>query len=138
MTQATSTALLNGNNQFYISNNSATYSISEVQFPIPNNLGIINHFAGHDMFVLKDSTANVVAELDGLATAKDGDIIPIGFAPSDTLNTYEFNGSYLYQPSYSQATVASGSYTQMMNLWNAATSCAADLNSENWLCCTIF
>ncbi|CAM2145160.1 protein of unknown function [Pararobbsia alpina] len=66
-----------------------TYTISEVQLPIP--FGI----AGHNMLVLKDPNGNIIGELDGLATGSDGSIKPIGYLPSDTLQVYSYN-----QPTY--------------------------------------
>lgn len=44
----------------------------------------------HGVLTLQDSAGNVIRELDGLATNKNGDIKPIGFLPSDTLKVYEF------------------------------------------------
>src|SRR5580700_4137897 len=101
-----------------------TYSIVEAQLPLVGGIG------GHDLLVLKDPDGNVIGELDGLATGSDGEIKPIGYLPSDTLQVYGYNEETYYSPSENQAVVSSGSETQIMAQWDAALSAQAAINAE--------
>jgi hypothetical protein len=101
-----------------------TYTIVESQLPLVGGLG------GHNLQILVAPDGTPIAELDGLATSSSGAIQPIGFF-SSSLKVYETSGTYLYNPSEVQGTIASGSYEQIMGQWNAAVSCGQAINSEN-------
>jgi hypothetical protein len=104
---------------------SGNYSIVEAQLPLVGGLG------GHNLLVVKDPNGNVIGELDGLATGIDGSIKPIGNLSTDTLKVYETAGSYLWSPSEAQATVFTGSYSQVATLWDTAAGCGAAINNRN-------
>jgi hypothetical protein len=115
----------------------AVYSIVEAQRPLVGGAG------GHNFFVLEENGV-VIDQINGLATGSDGNIKPIGYLPSDTLQVYDTNANTaangnsnnggqpinMYLSSEAQAVVASGSETQIMAQWDAALACANAINSE--------
>lgn len=101
------------------------YKIVQSQYAIAGGA------AGHNLFVLMDDSGKVLKEMDGLATAADGSIKPIGYLPSDQLKFYNFDGSYLYSPDQNQQAVAEGTAQQMLNMWGAAADCGNAMNALN-------
>jgi hypothetical protein len=104
---------------------SGTYTIVE------SELSLVGGLAGHHLIAVLDSNGTVVEELDGLATGSDGYPKPIGYLPSDTLQTYITDGGYYYSPNQAQNTLFSGSYDDVMNRLNAAITAGYEMNSEN-------
>lgn len=61
---------------------SGNYRIVKSQLPLVGGLG------GHNLIAVLDPKGNVVHELNGLATSKDGKIKPIGYLPSVNSSLY--------------------------------------------------
>jgi len=108
-----------------MADSTGNYKIVEAQLPL------VGGIARHDLLVLEDSNGNVIGELDGLATGANGQIKPIGYLPSDTLQVYSYGNAVYYNASGAQETIATGSESQMISLWSAAESAGTAINSEN-------
>lgn len=102
-----------------------TYKIVKSQLPLVGGLG------GHNLLILKDDKNNVIGELDGLATDKDGKIKPIGDSPTDTLKVYHYNQPAYYHHDQSQVTLFEGDKDAALKLWNTAREAGSEINKKN-------
>lgn len=86
---------------------------------------------GHNLLVLLDTDGQVLEELDGLATSRQGQIKPVGYLPSDRLKVYRFTRPYLFQSQQRQVELHSGSAHEVAQRWHAALAGAEAINALN-------
>lgn len=102
------------------------YTIIKAQFPL------VGGIAGHNLIVLKNSNGDVLGEMDGLATDKDGKIKPIGYKPSDKLIAYDFPNSYLYNESLPNVTLFDGDKKETLEKWQMGKLAVNKINDKNY------
>jgi hypothetical protein len=101
-----------------------SYKIMLSQFKI---LGLL----GHNLITLMDSTGELISEIDGLATGKNGEIKPIGYLCSDRLKAYEFSSAYLYASTQSQVALFEADEDAVFHLWKKALAAVELINTKN-------
>lgn len=121
------TAMNTGSGSDRVPSPDNNYKIVKSQFPIACLMG---RCIGHNMLVLIDSEGRFVREMDGLATNKDGEIIPLGYRTSDKLFVYEFSTPYLYKISQPQTVIFRGSETDAMAMWSALRATGQMINKK--------
>ena len=102
------------------------YRIVEAQLSLIGGLG------GHNLLAIVDANGNVVRELNGIATTPDGTELPIGFIPFyHRLQVREYLDAHFYSSDLSQATLFTGSLSDVLTRWNAALNARDLINAKD-------
>ena len=119
------------------------YQIVEAQLQFPGGV------AGHDLLVVLNPQGQPIKELDGLATGSDNLPTPIGILPwttrlkvwdnvalesvPDSQGNLPAPGKWAsyYDVSEPQTPIYSGTEADVLNRWDAALACGADINALN-------
>lgn len=89
--------------------------------------------AGHNYLVLRNDSAKIVRELQGLATdSYTGAWKYIGVSSTDVLQVWEFNSPHFYlaEKKFSGITLAEGTRNDMNLQWGKAQQCAKVINDK--------
>lgn len=95
----------------------------------------IVRFGVHGQLVVRDADGRIVRSYEGLATARDGRIKPIGYLPSDRIRAYVRAGlpwTTLTEARHVRQRLFSGSEGELLLRLSTADAAAASINARNF------